>query len=499
MCCWNTVLVFDIKPEDITDGPLLRGLLVLSIPLLAQNVVQVVQQVVDLFWVGRLSSDAVAAIGFTTPVMSIVTSVAVIMPFVGTQVLVSQRIGGDDRASARRGLFTGLLVSGVIRLVLGAIAFVGARPLFELLIHTRPGPVPTQVIDLAVAYFGVFCVGVWIAGITDTTEAAFIGWGDSRAALYMNVIALSVNMFLDPILIFGFHDNPLFVGLGLDGLQSALLSATQFGGVGIMGAALATLIGYAAGGVIGLLLIARGRNGGMLSWAAVGIDSDTARALVDIGAPAGGQFFLKQAVELVLILVAFRAAGAAGLAAYIVGYRVATIAVVPSNSLQQAAQSVVGQNLGAGRADRARRTTWLGVGIAGGTLALIGLVQLAAPATIANLFVPSLSPAATSLAVEYLAILAYGYPAIGAVYLFQGGFNGARRTRTSFVASLLQYWGLRLPIAAVGGIVLSAGASAVFWAVTISNVVAAVGLAGYYRYSTAEGMLDRAAQTAAAD
>lgn len=491
--------MFNISPEDITEGSLARGLLVLSAPLLVQNVVQVFQEVVDLFWVGRLSSDAVAAIGFTMPLIAIVSSVVLIMPFVGTQVLVSQRVGSENWSGARQGLFTGLVVSVVAGIVLGVLAFVGARPFFELLVSTRPGSVSSQVVDLAVAYFGVFTVGVWMVGVSDTTEAAFIGWGDSRAALYMNLIALSINIVLDPILIFGFHDNPLFLGLGLGGVQSVLLSVTQFSGIGIMGAALSTLIGYGVGGVIGLVLIARGRNGGMLSWSAVGIDGGTVRELVAIGAPIGGQSILKQVVELVLILVAFWAAGGAGLAAYIVGYRVASIAVIPSDSLQQAAQSVVGQNLGAGLSDRARRTTWIGVGIAGGALVLIGLAQLAVPRTIATLFVPSLSPQATSLAVEYLTILAYSYPAIGAVYLFQAGFNGARRTQTSLVASLLQYWGVRLPIAVVVGVVLSGGASGVFWAVTISNVVAAVGLAGYYRYSTAGGMLDRAAQAAAAD
>lgn len=491
--------MFNISPEDITEGSLARGLLVLSAPLLVQNVVQVFQEVVDLFWVGRLSSDAVAAIGLTMPLIAIVSSVVLIMPFVGTQVLVSQRVGGENWSGARKGLFTGLVVSVVAGIILGVLAFVGARPFFELFVSTRPGSVSSQVVDLAVAYFGVFVMGVWMVGVSDTTEAAFIGWGDSRAALYMNLIALSINIVLDPILIFGFHDNPLFLGLGLGGVQSVLLSVTQFSGIGIMGAALSTLIGYGVGGLIGLVMIARGRNGGMLSWSAARIDGGTVRELVAIGAPIGGQSILKQVVELVLILVAFWAAGGAGLAAYIVGYRVASIAVIPSDSLQQAAQSVVGQNLGAGLSDRARRTTWIGVGIAGGALVLIGLAQLAIPRTIATLFVPSLSPQATSLAVEYLTILAYGYPAIGAVYLFQAGFNGARRTQTSLVASLLQYWGMRLPIAVVVGVVLSGGASGVFWAVTISNIAAAVGLAGYYRYSTAGGMLDRAAQAAAAD
>lgn len=491
--------MFNMDPGDLTEGPLLRGLVVLSLPLLAQNVVQVIQQIVDLFWVGRLSSAAVSAVGLTTPLIAMIWAVVLTMPFVGTQVLVSQRVGGEDSAGARRWLFTGLVVSVGIGIVVGVIAFVSARPFIELLLSVRPGPVPLRVVDLAVAYFGIIAIGVWMAGIADTTEAAFIGWGDSRAALYMNLIALGMNLLLDPIFIFGFHDNPLFGAFGLTGVQSVLFSVTHFGGLGIRGAALATLTGYGVGATVGLLLIARGRNGGMLSWAAVQFDSGAVRELVDVGIPAGGQYVLKQAVEIVLLLVVFRAAGGVGLAAYVVGFRVATIAVVPSTSLQQAAQSIVGQNLGAGEADRARRTTWLGVAVAGGVLALIGLVQWTIPRTLVQLFVPTLVPAAADLAVEYLLILAYGYPAIGAVYLLQAGFNGARRTRTSFVASLLQYWGIRLPIAAVGGIVLSAGASAVFWAVTVSNLVVAVGLAAYYHYSTAEGMLDRAAKAAAAD
>lgn len=491
--------MFDIEPEDLTEGPLLRGLLVLSVPLLAQNVVQVIQQVVDLFWVGRLSSDAVSAVGFTTPLIVIFAAIVVVVPFVGTQVLVSQSIGANDRTRARRWLFTGLFISVLLSLVLGVIAFVGARSFFELLLAIRPGPVPSHVIDLAVVYFGVMALGMWAVAIADTTEAGFIGWGDTQAALYMNLIAVGVNLVLDPVLIFGFESNPLFTALGLGGVQSALLSVTQFTGIGIAGASLSNVLGSVSGMVVGMALVARGRNGGMLSWAAARIELGMIRELVDVGVPAGGQSVLKQAVELVLILVVFQAAGPAGLAAYIVGYRVASVAVIPSASLKDAAQSVVGQNLGAGRTDRARRTTWLGVVVGGGSLALIGLVQLGVPELLVHLFVPSLSPNATGLAVEYLRILAYGYPAIGAGYLLQAGFNGARRTGTSLVTSLLQYWGVRLPIAAIGGVALGIGATAVFWSITISNIAAAVGLAAYYRYSTDDGMLDRAAEVAMAN
>ena len=126
------------------------------------------------------------------------------------------------------------------------------------------------------------------------------------------------------------------------------------------------------------------------------------------------------------------------------------------------------------------------------------MLQWLAPGAIATAFVPELTPRAFDLSGEYLRILTYGYPTLGALYLFEAGFNGARRTRTSLVASLAQYWAIRLPIAAVGALMLIYGVSAVFWAVTLSNLLGALGLGTYYRHETAGGMLDRAAETASA-
>lgn len=153
----------------------------------------------------------------------------------------------------------------------------------------------------------------------------------------------------------------------------------------------------------------------------------------------------------------------------------------------------MGQNLGAHEPSRAERGTWIGVAIAVGGLALVGVGQWFAPEALSSLFVPDASPAATGLTIDYLRILAYGYPAIGATYLLLAGFNGARRTRTSMVATLLQYWVVRVPIAALGAFVLGFGVLAAFWAVTISNVVAAVGTGWYFRRTTDRGMLQRAA------
>ena len=470
--------MLELSPDDITEGRLTRALLVLAAPLLVQNLVQVAQQVIDLFWLGRLSGDAVAAVGLVFPVYALVLALAIFAPFVGTQVLVSQRVGGDQRGRARQTLFTGLTLALALGVVVGAVVYVGARPLVDLLTATRPRAVAGAVPSLAAGYLGVIALGLPLLALSDTTEAGFIGWGDSRASLYMNTIAVVVNAVLDPFLIFGLAGAPR---------------------LGIRGAALATVVGYGVAFLFGMALVAAGRNDGMLAKAAATVDVAEYRELLDIGLPTAGQQVTRHIVRVVIVVVVFTAGGPAGLAAYIVGARVASIAFIPATGLQQAAQSIVGQNLGAERPDRARQATVVGAGIGAGALAILGAVQWLIPGAITNVLVPDLGPEAFALSVIYLQILAYGYPAIGASYLFEAGFNGARRTRVSFVATLLQYGAIRLPIAAVGGIFLGIGVVAVFWAVTISNVVVAVGLAAYYSYATAEGMLTRAAARASPD
>jgi len=129
--------MLDVSPEEITEGNLLRALLVLAVPLVAQNVVQVVQQVVDIIFLGRLSDDAVAAVGLAAPLVGLLF-VVLIVSYVGTQIVVSRRVGGDDESGARRAFVTGLAVAVALGVVAGAVGFLAARPVVELLTAVRP-------------------------------------------------------------------------------------------------------------------------------------------------------------------------------------------------------------------------------------------------------------------------------------------------------------------------------------------------------------------------
>ena len=218
------------------------------------------------------------------------------------------------------------------------------------------------------------------------------------------------------------------------------------------------------------------------------------------------------ALARVVGLVAI-AGGAAGVAAYTVGARVATLAIVPALGMQQAAQSMIGQNLGADAPRRARRTTTVGTAMVVGGFLALGAVQFLFAGAITDLLAPDLTATGRSLSVVYLQLLAVSYWALGGTYTLLAGFNGTSRTRTSFVADLIKYWGVRFPIAVAAvpatatfgafGVAVAPGlgwgVEAVFWAVAVSNVVGFLGLGAYFLYTTEQGMFASAAERASGD
>lgn len=461
--------MFDVSREEIVDGSLSRALLVLAGPLVVQNLAMVAQEVVDLFWVGRLGETAVAAVGLAAVFVALL-SVPLLMLYTGTQVVTSRRVGADEPALAGRVPVTAAALALAVAAVLGVVVLVAARPAATLL--TDDPAVAAATVQYLLAYVLALCT----VGVSDSLEAGLAGWGDTRAVLGVNLVAIGVNLVADPLLILGWGPFPRLA---------------------VFGAALATGVGYGAGALAAVALFVRGRDGLVFTRESAWPDPGTARELVGVGAPVAGQHAGRQVARLAMVAVVSAVGGPAGLAAYHIGSRVATVAFVPAQGIAGAATSVVGQNLGADNPGRARRATWLAVGLAAVGLAAVGVVQWFVPAPLARLFVPGLSGTALSYAVLYLRILAVGYPALGVIYAVESGFNGAGKTDVSMYSTLAQYWLVRLPVAAVGAYALDLGVAAVFWAVTLSNVAAAAWLAAYFSYSTDLGLLERAAGEAA--
>jgi putative MATE family efflux protein len=463
--------MFDVSPEEITDGKLSRALLVLAAPLVAQQVVVALGAVVDIFWLGRLSEASVAAVGLVVPVYALI-ALPVTMVYSGAQVLTSQSVGADEDERASKIPVNGVLLGAALALVLAVTTQFVADDVVSLL-----GAEPA-VLPLAVTYLTTYIFFYVPAAISDGLEAGFVGWGDSRTSLALNVTNILVNAILDPFLIFGWGPFPEW---------------------GVFGAAMASIVGVSVSALLAVAIAASGRRNFVLTRDALDIETDVIRDLVEVGGPIGLQNAGRQAARLGMVAVISIAGSTAALAAYNVGAQLATLAFVPASGLAGASTTVVGQNLGAERPDRARRATWLSVAIAVTFLLALGAIQWMLPTAIATAFAPALEGDALALTVDYLQILALGYWALGAIYTLESGFNGASKTDVSMYATLAQYWGVRLPIAALGVFVLDYGVLAAFWGVTISNIAAALGLAVYFWYSTDDGMLERAASSISTD
>lgn len=467
--------MFDVSGEDMTGGHIPRTLLVLAAPLVAQNFVAVAQQVVDIFWVGRVGEDAVAGIGLVIPLTALAL-VPSALAVTGTHVLTSQRLGQSDESGARRVVWVGLALSLAVQVVTAGVALLFADQFVALLGATG------DVAAYGAIYLRVYAVGTLVAGMSDVLEMGLLASGDSKAALYINVATFGSNLVLDPFLILGWGPFPRME---------------------VLGAALATAAGFLIGFLLAVALVLRDTRNFSLGLDSLGFDLGIVREMTSVGGPAAGQRAARQAARIVMIAVVSFVAGAPGLAAYTVGARISTVAFVPAIGLGSAATSMVGQNVGADNPDRARRVTWTAVAIAAVGLSVFAAVQLAVPETIATVFAPTLTPEGLRLTVDYLVILALGYWALGAIYTVESGFNGASRTDVTMYATMLQYWTVRIPVAVVGsgilGVGLALGVHAVFWGVTLSNAAAAVGLCAYFWHSTRDGMLSRAAASAAAD
>jgi Na+-driven multidrug efflux pump len=249
--------VFDLSSDEVTSAPIHRVLALLSVPLVAQNVVEVASIVVDLFWIGRLGGRAVAAVGLAAPLFSLLLILTIGVPYIGTMILVSQRVGDDDEAGARRAAFNGVVLGAVLSLAIGAVAVVAVPALVALLVELRPGPTSAAVAAMTVRYLRILAVGLVLASVSDAIEGAFVARGDSRAALAVSVATVGTILVADPLLIFGFGPVP---------------------GLGLPGAAVASVLGFVAGLLVALWFVYTGRAGRVLTWATATVRLEELRA-----------------------------------------------------------------------------------------------------------------------------------------------------------------------------------------------------------------------------
>jgi putative MATE family efflux protein len=444
----------------MTTGAITPKLVTLAWPLVAGNLLQTFYNLADMFWVGRVSKEAVAAVSLMFPTSWLFVSTA--MGITAAAVaLVSQHVGaGNDRAADNVVAQT-IILAVAVAVVLATAGFLFREPLVWL-IGARG-----QVYVEALAYIEVIFLSIPFTFLFFAFRAVLRAAGDTKTAMWLVVVSAGLNVVLDPFLILGWWEFPA---------------------LGTRGAAIATLVSRVLAAVVGVYILLDGRWGVELHLRDLRPDWPVLRRLVEIGYPATGDGLLRSlaAVAMAALVARF---GPVATAAYGVGIRLMSVSWTVSGAVGQAAATGVGQNLGARTPDRAAEVTWKATG---GTMAILfalGTVVFVFPATAMRVFIADADVVAAG--VELLRIVTPFWAFFGGLMVVQGGFRGAGDTKVAMVLSLLSRWLFRIPAAWLLAYELAFDANGLWWALSFSSVASfLVGVAWFRRGTWREGVIE---------
>ena len=424
----------------------------LAWPIVVFQLLQVAYNLADTLWLGRLSTNAVGAISLAFPLVFLVISVAGGFTTAGS-VLVAQYTGADSERSA--GLFAGqtLAFTTLLAIGLGVLGYVATGPMLAAL--PSQSATGAQVVPLAASYMEVFFVGMPFLFGFYVFEALMRGYGNTRAPMVIMAASVTLNVVLDPLLIFGWWGLPA---------------------LGIEGAAVATVFSRGIATLVGVWLLFRSDLGPDVELGDLRLALDNVREITRLGVPTS----LEQSasalalVTLTAIVVTF---APPVVAAYGVGNRLISLVFLPALGLARATETTVGQNLGADRPNRAGRAVRLAAGSAGGAMVLVAVVAALFAEPIVGVFIATGTPAAAEtvrLGAAYLAIRSVEFGFMGVMQVVLGGFRGAGNTTTAMGFSLLTLWVVRVP--AVYGLAFLAGLgpTGIWVGMALGHIVGAV-------------------------
>ena len=429
--------------HDYTSGPLGRAIVLLAIPMVAEMIMESVFAVADVFWVAHLGADAVATVGLTESLLTLIYTAAMGLS-IGVTALVARRIGekNPEEASeaAVQGIALGLLVAAVIAVV--------AVPLAPRLLAVM-GATPA-VRALGSSYARVMLGGNAVILLLFLINAIFRGAGDAAIAMRVLWLANGINIVLGPCLIFG-------VG--------------PFPRLGVTGAAIATTIGRGTGVLYQLYRLWRGDARVSIRRAQLKLQPAVMRTMLRLSGTGTLQVFIGTAswIGLVRIISSF---GSEAIAGYQIAIRIIVFALLPSWGLANAAATLVGQGLGAGQPQRAERAVWLAGFYNMLFLGAVGAAFVAFADPLVSVF--TRDPAVAPVAVLCLRTISYGFLFYAYGMVLTQSFNGAGDTWTPTWINLGCFWLWEIPLAYLLARHAGLGPRGVALAVTIAFSTIAV-------------------------
>jgi putative MATE family efflux protein len=423
--------------HDYTAGPIGRAIILLAIPMVMEMVMESIFAVVDVFWVAHLGPNAVATVGLTESMLALVYTAAMGLS-IGVSAMVARRIGEKNPAGAAEAAVQGIALGLIVAAVIGTLGAVFAPRLLRVM-----GASP-EVIVIGSGYTRVMLGGSAVIVLLFLINATFRGAGDAAIAMRVLWLANWINILLGPCLIFG---------LG------------PFPELGVKGAAIATTIGRGTGVLYQLYRLMRRDGRVVIHGDQVRLRPAVMRMLLRLSGSGTFQVLVGTAswIGLVRIISTF---GAQAVAGYTIGIRIIVFALLPSWGLSNAAATMVGQGLGAGKPERAERAVWIAGFYNMLFLGTVGLVFVLLADPIVRLF--TIDPTVGPLAAGCLRIVSYGFLFYAWGMVFTQSFNGAGDTWTPTWLNFCCFWLWEIPLAWALAVHFGLGPRGVFLAITIA-------------------------------
>ena len=439
--------------RDLTEDSIGRAIFLLAVPMVLEMAMESIFAVTDVFFVSRLGADAVATVGLTESMLTLVYGLALGLS-IGATAMVARRIGEKDAEGAAHAAAQAITLGAIVALGIGVIGVVMAPRLLAIM-----GASPS-VLAGGTTFARVMLGGNIVIMMLFMINAIFRGAGDAAIAMRVLWFANAINIVLGPLLIFG-------VG--------------PFPELGVTGAAVATTIGRGSGALFALSRLMRPGGRLRLERRHFRLDPPLMLRLVRLSSSATFQVLVGMAswIGLIRILSSF---GSEVLAGYTIAIRIVVFALLPSFGVSNAAATMVGQALGAKKPERAEKAVWLSGFYNMCFLGAIGLVFILFAQPIIGIFTSD--PRVVPYGVDCLRFVSCGFVFYAYGMVITQSFNGAGDTWTPTVINIFVFWLWEIPIAWLLAIQLGMGPRGVFLAITIAYSTLAVVSAVMFRRGT---------------
>ncbi len=454
--------------SNLTEGSLVRPMFKLAWPLVVIQLLQVAYNVGDTFWLGALSPDAVGAVSLAFPLLFLVIAVGAGFTTAGA-ILIAQHTGAD---SGKGGLIAGQTISfiSIVAVVLGIIGYFATQPMLDIL----PADSDTQeaILPLAADYLQIFFLGVPFVFGFFVFAALMRGYGNTRAPMRVMFISVVINLVIDPLLIFGVGPLPRLE---------------------IAGAAVATVISRGIATLIGFYLLYYTDVGPDIEFGHLRPRLEYVSEITRLGVPTALEQSMT-ALALVGMTAMVVTFPPAVVAAYGLGNRLISLAFLPAMGVGQATDSIVGQNLGAGKAERAEKATWIASGVVAGIMFVAGALAFLFPEPFVAVFLTAEEAGRAETldyGVTYLQFAAFAFVFMGVMQVIQGAFRGAGNTKTALAFAVIGLWIVRVPVTYYLIFVAGWGTTGIWTGVVIGDVVGATAAVAWFTRGTwKESLLD---------